>query len=85
MHQSLVSLQKEWREENIKWTGGEIGRENKKMLNIKKKNHQQQKIEKETNCWKNCLEGKSVEVERKEEIQHNMYKSETSKPSFQLG
>lgn len=55
------------------------------MLNIKKKNHQQQKIEKETNCWKNCLEGKSVEVERKEEIQHNMYKSETSKPSFQLG
>lgn len=42
------------------------------MLKIKKNKKQQQKTEKETNCWKNCLEGKRVEVERKEEIQHNM-------------
>lgn len=30
------------------------------------------KREKDTNSWKICLEGKSVEVERKEEIQQNI-------------
>lgn len=42
------------------------------------------KREKDAECWKMCLEGKSVEVERKEEIQQNMSKCD-QKARFSAG